>query len=148
MMMTMVHAGFWGLFASIVFTTLLAASQGLGFTRMNIPYLLGTMFTADRDRAKIYGVLIHLTFGFEAWHGANWWKGLVLGGVQGAFFLTFGVSLLPGIHPRMASEQQGPTVLKQLEPPGFLGLHYGRRTPISIFAAHLVWGVLLGVSLS
>jgi hypothetical protein len=48
----------------------------------------------------------------------------------------------------MASEQQGPTVLKQLEPPGFLGLHYGRRTPISIFAAHLVWGVLLGVSLS
>jgi hypothetical protein len=116
------------------------------------------MFTADRDRAKIYGVLIHLTlgvgfswlylFGFEAWHGANWWKGLVLGGVQGAFFLTFGVSLLPGIHPRMASEQQGPTVLKQLEPPGFLGLHYGRRTPISIFAAHLVWGVLLGVSLS
>ena len=158
MMMMLGATVFWGVFASIVFTTLLAASQGLGFTRMNIPFMLGTMFTPDRDRAKIYGVLLHLLVGvvfsllylcaFRAWGGATWWKGLIFGAAQGAFFLTFGVSLLPGLHPRMASEHEGPTVVRQLEPPGFLGLNYGRRTPISIFASHLVWGVLLGVTLS
>ena len=157
MMMTLGATIFWGVFSSIVFTTLLAASQGFGFTRMNIPFLLGTMFTPDRDRAKIYGVLLHLVIGavfsliylgaFQVWHGATWWKGLVIGGVQGGFFLTFGVTMLPAIHPRMASEHDGPTTVRQLEPPGFLGLHYGVRTPMSIFVAHLVWGVLLGVTL-
>ena len=158
MMMTLGTTVFWGVFASIVFTTLLAASQGFGFTRMNIPFLLGTMFTADRDRAKVYGVLLHLLIGslvsllyliaFHAWGGATWWKGLVFGAVHGAFFLTFGVSLLPALHPRMASAQDGPTVVRQLEPPGFLGLNYGSRTPISIFVSHLVWGVLLGTTLT
>ncbi|MDP9010470.1 MAG: hypothetical protein M3N91_17495 [Pseudomonadota bacterium] len=156
-MMVLVHCSMWGLLASIVFTTLLAASQGIGLTRMNIPYLLGTMFTADRDRAKIYGLGAHLVFGvlfsllyllaFSAWGGSAWWKGLILGAIQGAFFLTFGVTLLPGLHPRMASEHEGPTVMRQLEPPGFLGLNYGMRTPASIFAAHLVWGLMLGTTL-
>lgn len=157
MMMMVGTTVFWGVFGSIVFTTILAASQGLGFTRMNIPYLLGTMFTADRDRAKIYGVVAHLAIGvvisllylvaFHASGGATWWRGLLFGAVHGAFFLTFGVSLLPGLHPRMASESEGPTVVRLLEPPGFLGLNYGTRTPISIFASHLVWGALLGATL-
>ena len=158
-MMTMLGMTvFWGIFSSVVFTTLLAASQGLGFTRMNIPFLLGTMVTPDRDRARIYGVLLHLVIGavisllyltaFHASGGATWWKGVLFGAVQGAFFLTFGVSLLPGLHPRMASESEGPTAVRLLEPPGFLGLNYGPRTPVSIFAAHLVWGALLGVTLS
>ena len=158
MMMMFATTVFWGLFGSIVFTTLLAASQGLGFTRMNIPFLLGTVFTADRDRAKIYGVLLHLLIGalfsllylaaFRVTGGANWWKGMAFGTVQGAFFLTFGVTLLPGLHPRMASEHEGPTCTRLLEPPGFLGLNYGARTPLSIFAAHLVWGALLGATLA
>ena len=157
MMMMLGTTVFWGVFASIVFTTLLAASQGLGLTRMNIPFLLGTMVTPDRDRARIYGVLIHLLIGivlsllylgaFHAWGGATWWKGLAFGAVHGAFFLTFGVSLLPGLHPRMASEHEGPTTVRPLEPPGFLGLNYGPRTPVSIFASHLVWGLLLGATL-
>ena len=28
---------------------------GVGLTRMNIPYMLGTMFTRNRDRAKVIG---------------------------------------------------------------------------------------------
>ncbi len=158
MMMMLGTTVFWGVFGSIVFTTILAASQGFGFTRMNIPFLLGTMFTADRDRAKVYGVLLHLVVGsvisllyLSAFHvsgGTTWWKGLLFGAVQGAFFLTFGVSLLPALHPRMASEHEGPTVVRQLEPPGFLGLNYGARTPVSIFVSHLVWGLLLGVTLA
>ena len=44
----------------MVLTTLLAGSQGVGLTRMNIPYILGTMFTANRDRAKVLGVGLHI----------------------------------------------------------------------------------------
>ena len=50
---------------TVVLTTILAGSQGLRLTRMNIPYLLGTMFTPNRDRASLVGVLIHLANGFE-----------------------------------------------------------------------------------
>jgi hypothetical protein len=44
----------------------------------------------------------------------------------------------------MASEQQGPTLTRQLEPPGFLALNYGFQTPISVIIAHIIFGVVLG----
>ena len=56
----------------------------------------------------------------------------MIGLVHGAFVLAVALPVLPGVHPRMASELRGPTVARQLEPPGFLALHYGVRTPISV----------------
>ena len=144
----------WGFGSTIVLTTILAGSQGLGLTRMNIPYLLGTMVTPDRDRAKIYGVLLHLVNGWifsfvyvAAFHttgryGAGY--GMLIGLVHAAFVLVVALPVLPGMHPRMASEVRGPTVVKQLEPPGFLGMNYGIQTPICVLVAHLVYGALLG----
>jgi hypothetical protein len=52
--------------------------------------------------------------------------------------------VLPGLHPRMASEQRGPTPTRQLEPPGFLALNYGYRTPLTVILSHLVYGAILG----
>src|SRR5205814_446028 len=52
--------------------------------------------------------------------------------VPSSFFLTAGFPLLPALHPGMANEQYGPTVARQLQPSGFLALHYGTGTPISI----------------
>jgi uncharacterized membrane protein YagU involved in acid resistance len=144
----------WGFASTVVLTTLMAGSQGLGLTRMNIPYLLGTMVTADRDRAKLIGVLIHLINGwlfslvyvaaFAAWGGPTWWKGIAIGLVHSLFVLSAGLPTMPGLHPRMASETRGPTVVRQLEPPGFFGLNYGYRTPLSILIAHLAFGAILG----
>ncbi len=57
------------------------------------------------------------------------------------------VPLLPGVHPRIASERAGPTTTAMLEPPGLAGLNYGRRTPAVAIVAHLVYGVALGVLL-
>jgi hypothetical protein len=44
----------------------------------------------------------------------------------------------------MASEQSGPEPTRMLEPPGFLASHYGRRTPLLVLLAHLVYGVIIG----
>lgn len=144
----------WGFAATIILTTLMAASQGLGLTRMNIPYLLGTMVTADRDRAKPIGVLLHVINGwafsflyiaaFNVWGGPTWWKGAAIGLVHSAFVLTAAMPTFPGFHPRMASETRGPTVVRVLEPPGFFGLNYGYRTPLSVVIAHLAFGLILG----
>jgi uncharacterized membrane protein YagU involved in acid resistance len=144
----------WGFAGTVVLTTLMAGSQGMGMTRMNIPYLVGTMVTADRDRAKVVGVALHLLNGFAfsflyiaTFHlvgGATWWKGAIIGFVHAAFVLAVGMPALPGLHPRMARAQQGPTVVRLLEPPGFLALNYGVRTPISVLIAHLAFGVVLG----
>ena len=144
----------WGFVATVVLTTLMAGSQGLHLTRMNIPYMLGTMFTPSRDRAKLVGFLFHLANGwafsvlyvaiFESWGRASAALGAALGFLHAAFVLTAGMRILPGLHPRMASEEQGPTVTRQLEPPGFLALNYGVRTPISALVAHLAYGMILG----
>src|SRR5438874_2762974 len=144
----------WGFVATVVLTAILAGSQGLGMTRMNIPYLLGTMFTPSRDRAKLVGVGVHFVNGwifslvyvaaFHAWGLATWWLGAVTGLMHASFVLAVGVVLLPGLHPRMASEQYGPTVVRQLEPPGVLALHYGYRTPASVVIAHAIFGAILG----
>jgi len=144
----------WGFVATVVLTTVSSGCLGLGLTRMNVPYMLGTLFTPDRDRAKIYGFLVHAVNGwlfslvyvmaFQAWHHATWWLGAGIGVVHTAFVLTVGMQLLPGMHPRMASEQHGPTVARQLEPPGFLALHYGVRTPMVALFSHVVFGAILG----
>jgi uncharacterized membrane protein YagU involved in acid resistance len=144
----------WGFVGTVVLTGLMSASQGLGLSRMSLPYMLGTLFTADRDKAKLVGFGVHLLNGwlfafvyaaaFESWRRASWWRGMLIGFVHGSFVLLAGMSLLPGLHPRMASEQHGPTPTRQLEPPGFLALNYGRRTPVSVLVAHLVYGTILG----
>ena len=146
--------GLWGFVGAIVLTGVLAGSQALGLTRMNIPFMLGTMATPDRDRAKVVGFGMHLVNGwlfaalyaaaFRSWRRASWWLGALIGLVHALFVLVVAMPLLPGLHPRMASEQRGPTPTRQLEPPGFLALNYGRRTPTSVVAAHLLYGAILG----
>jgi hypothetical protein len=152
----------WGFAATVVLTTIMAASQGLGLTRMNIPFMLGTMFTSDRDRAQPLGVALHLVNGwlfsfvyvaaFHLWpQGPGWlsaWPqwliGAAIGLVHATFVLVAAMPVLPGMHPRMASATSGPRTGRQLEPPGFLALRYGVRTPVSIVLAHLAFGALLG----
>ena len=144
----------WGFCATVVLTTCLAASQGLGLSRISIPLILGAALTADRRRANLYGFLLHLVNGwlfamfyalvFESWHRATWWLGAILGLAQALFILAVVMPLLPTIHRRMASEDDGPNPTSQLEPPGFLALNYGRHTPIATILAHLLYGAILG----
>lgn len=144
----------WGFVATVVLTSMMAGSQGLGLTRMNLPYILGTMFTPDRDRAKVLGFGLQVLNGwlvsliyiaaFQAWGAAGWWRGAIIGLVHALFVLTVTMRLMPGIHPRMASEEQGPIGMRELEPPGLFALNYGVQTPLWVTISHVVFGVILG----
>jgi hypothetical protein len=143
----------WGFAATVALTIVQTAASGLGLTRMNIPYLLGTMITPHRDRAKFAGVLVHLVNGwlfaliyvaaFHQWR-ATAMNGAVIGLVHSLFVLCAAIPVLPAIHPRMASDERGPTPTRALEPPGFLASHYGWPTPIAVVIAHIVYGAILG----
>ena len=144
----------WGFVATVALTTVMAGSQAVRLTRMNLPYMLGAMFTPSRDRARVIGFGVHLLNGwifslgyvaaFQSWGRATWWAGAGLGLLQAMFVLTVIAPLLPAVHPRMASEHKGPTVTRQLEPPGFFALNYGYQTPLSIVLGHLIYGAILG----
>jgi hypothetical protein len=145
----------WGFVATVLLSMLMRGSQALGLTRMDLPFMLGTMFTPHRDRAKLYGVLFHIVNGwvfsllyvlfFEVIGQAEWWLGGLAGLVHGLFVLVVALPIVPGLHPRMASEYSGPVTLKPLEPPGFMALNYGKRTPIATLASHVLYGTILGL---
>jgi hypothetical protein len=46
--------------------------------------------------------------------------------------------------PAWASEYDGASAARQLEPPGFMGLNYGHRTPLTTLAGQVVYGAVLG----
>ncbi|MGH7481972.1 MAG: hypothetical protein ACRELV_07440 [Longimicrobiales bacterium] len=81
---------------------------------------------------------------FESWDRAAVWLGAGIGLVHALFVLGAAMPILPGKHPRMASEERGPEPTRQLQPPGFFALNYGRRTPLATILAHLAYGAVLG----
>ena len=144
----------WGLLATGLLTTLLRAGQALHLTRMDPTLLLGTMVTPDRDWAKFIGFLIHFFNGwwiallymlfFHAFGIATWWLGALMGIAHTAFIL---IAVFPSLNrgdTRMESDGSGPRQSCLLEPPGFLALNYGYRTPLAVLIAHIAYGMVLG----
>jgi hypothetical protein len=147
----------FGLIATAALTVVLIGAQLTGLTRLDLPLMLGTIVIADPDRARVAGFFIHLVNGqgfalgyaavFARTGEAAWWAGGLLGVVHGAVALLVIVPLLPGIHPHMASERAGLSMGAALEPPGLLGLNYGRETPLVTMVAHVAFGIALGLLL-
>lgn len=144
----------WGFAGTTILTTIMRGAAAMGRTRIDLPLILGLMLTPNRDRAKVYGFLIHLVNGwlfalvyatvFQYFRRATWWLGAAVGAVHALFVLVVGLPSLPGMHPRMASDARGPEPTLELEPPGFLARNYGRETGIVTLLAHLVFGAILG----
>jgi hypothetical protein len=147
----------FGLIATSTLTALMITAQLAGLTRLDLPLVLGSLVTADPDRARIAGFFIHLTVGqgfalgyaatFALLDLATWWLGGLLGLLHVAVAMTVLLPLLPGVHPRMASHRAGPSSTAVLEPPGLLALNYGIQTPAVAVVAHLVYGGVLGLLL-
>lgn len=144
----------WGLAATILMDIILESAQGLGFSRMSLPFLFGTFITSNRSRAMVAGFFLYLIGGwifallyllfFQSVGIYAWWFGMTLGAVHGIFLLGTMLPLMPYIHPRMASEYHGATARRQLEPPGFFAMNYGYATPVWTMLAQIVYGGALG----
>jgi hypothetical protein len=147
-----------GFGATVILTVLLTGAQGLGVTRMSLPYLLGTIFTPDRDRAKVVGTLVHLVNGwvfslvyfaaFALAGGASIRLGAAIGLVHGLFVAAVGLPLLPAFHPRVARPHAGPTAERRLEPPGPFARNYGWSTGVVLVLSHVVFGAVLAAGAS
>ena len=145
----------WGFAGTLILTSIMVAAKYFGLTRMDIPFMIGTLFTSSRDKAVRLGFVCHLIMGwifaftyaaaFEASGIHTWWFGVAIGSVHAAFVLSGGLQILNSFHPRMARPFQGPTPARVLEPPGFLALNYGKGTPVVTIFAHLVYGGVLGI---
>lgn len=146
---------FWSLAATIVMTTIFEVSNGAGFSRLNLPLLFGTYLTAHRTRANIFGILMYLAGGwlfglvydwiFATLGISNVFEAFLVGLLHGIALLVVVMPLLPYTHPRMATGYDRPTSERRLEPPGFLGLHYGIGTPLTTLLAHSAYGVIMGI---
>jgi hypothetical protein len=151
---------FWGAMAgglvgTLVLTTFLRAGSEFGLTRMDLPFLLGTAFSADRTHAKAVGYGLHFVAGqvfaamyyvvFVAIGQSSWWLGGAFGLVHGLFAGTALVNtLLPLVHPRMGTPDTAADSSPLLEPPGFLLLNYGPSTPLVTMFVHVVYGAIVG----
>jgi hypothetical protein len=144
-----------GFAGTLVLTTALTTAGVLHLTRMDIPFLLGTAFTADRTRARVLGYALHFVAGlifaliyfalFAALGRAGWALGMAFGFVHALFAGTALVNiLLPAIHPRMGTPFSAADTAPLLESPGFMLLNYGRGTPVVTILGHLAYGAIVG----
>ncbi|HKP19167.1 MAG TPA: hypothetical protein VJT84_11855 [Gaiellaceae bacterium] len=144
-----------GVVGTIVLTSTLRLSQELGLTRMDLPLLLGTMFSEDRRRANVIGYAVHFVNGllfslayagiFEAVGRGGWDVGLILGAAHALFAGGALVTvLLPAIHPRMGTPWTDAEETPLLEAPGFLLHNYGRSTAVVTLVMHLAYGAIVG----
>jgi len=150
----------WGALAggfagTLVLTTVLRAASELRLSRVDLPFLLGSAFTANRTRAKALGYVLHFAAGqvfalgyyavFVAIDRSGWLLGAVFGLAHGLFAGSALVNiLLPLVHPRMATTLTSAPDVALVELPGFLMLNYGLATPLVSLFAHVAYGALVG----
>jgi hypothetical protein len=144
----------WSLIATTAMTSILEGSRGLGFSRMSLPFLVGTFLVGNRRWALILGFTVYTIGGslfallyyflFASVGIFTWWFGALAGFLHGIFLLVTALPLLPFVHPRMASNYHGVTIRRQLEPPGFMAMNYGYGTPLTTLLGQTVYGATLG----
>lgn len=153
--MSVLGAALGGLVGTFVLTTILRAGTEFGLTRVDLPFLLGTVVTSDRSRAKAIGYVAHFGFGllfsmgyavvFAVLDTSGWLLGAGLGLVHGLFSGTALVNvLLPVVHPRMGKPWTDARSAPLIEAPGFMMLNYGVGTPVISTIAHVVYGAIVG----
>ncbi len=149
----------WTLAGALVGTLVLSTAMRLGaalrWTRIDLPFLLGTMVTGNRARAKLLGWALHagagLGFGlvyagiFAASGTSGWWVGALLGLLHGVVATTAVAEIaVPLAHRGVGTSSTTADRTPLLGPPGFLMLNYGRATPALTVAAHVAYGAIVG----
>jgi hypothetical protein len=144
-----------GFVGTLVLTALVRGASELRLTRMDLPFLLGTVITDRRRRARAIGYALHFAAGlvfslgyaavFAAVGRSGWLFGAMLGVLQTAFVGTVLVNaVLPVVHPRMGTPDTAANAVALIEPPGFLMLNYGRQTFLVTLIGHVAYGAIIG----
>ena len=145
-----------GFVGTLVLITIIRGASELGWTRMDLAFLLGTTVTVNRRKAKAIGYVFQFLLGvaFAIVYGeffaivghASWWLGALLGALHAVFVSTVLVNvLLPVVHPRIGTPETAANEVALIEPPGFLMLNYGRNTFLITLLAHVAYGAIVGM---
>jgi hypothetical protein len=146
-----------GFIGTLVLTTMIRGAAELGWTRMDLAFLLGTTVTENRRKAKAIGYVLQFLLGigfallygefFEIIGRSSWWIGALIGALHAVFVSTVLVNvLLPVVHPRMGTPETAANEIALIEAPGFLMLNYGRNTFLITLVAHIAFGAIVGWS--
>lgn len=131
-------AGFIG---TVAMTLGMTMGKSMGMTTMDIALISGGMLLGDERKARRAGMFIHfvvmgtVVFGsvyallFQALDSAGWTTGLAIGLAHAA------------VHPRMQPLAEG----FRLDPPGIMGVNYGRGTPLGLLMGHAIYGVVVAL---
>jgi len=143
-------AGFSG---TVAMTLGMTMGKSMGMTTMDIALISGGMMSGDERKARRAGMFIHLivmgtlvfgsiyAFLFQALESASWVTGLIVGVVHGAVVGIMAMPMMGAIHPRMKPAAEG----FQLDPPGIMGVNYGKGTPLGLLMGHAVYGVVVAL---
>lgn len=137
-----------GFLGTLAFTVLMFASPMMGLPPMDLPTLLGTMFTTNMSLAFIIGLAMHffigsmilaLVYSFfvaNALPGPSWLRGVVYG--VGVWFVAMAVvmPMIGAIHPLVAAGM--------MPAPGFFVSSMGPMAAVGSLIGHLVYGAILG----
>ena len=127
-------AGFVG---TVVMTLGMTIGKSIGMTTMDIALISGGMMSGDERKARRAGMFIHFVvmgsavFGsvyallFQALDSAGWLAGLGIGLAHGAVVGMMAMPMMVTVHPRMQPVAEG----FRLDPPGIMGVNYGRGPP-------------------
>jgi len=148
-----IAAGFVG---TLLMTTIMRGASEFGLTRIDFALLLGTTVSDDRRKARAYGYVFHFVVGivfalayaafFHIIGRGGWVLGALLGTLHAVFDGTVLVNtLLPLVHPRIATPETASNDVALIEPPGFLMLNYGRNSFLVALIAHVAFGVAVGL---
>lgn len=145
-----------GFLGTLLLATALQLATALRLTRIDLPFLLGSVAAAQRGAAKAAGyalqVAIGLTFAvvywllFQAAGSSAWWLGGAFGVVHGLATAALLVPVvLPAVHPRLGTSASAADTAPALGRPGFLMLSYGPATPTVTVAGHAGYGLLVAL---
>ncbi len=136
-----------GIAAGLAMTLVLGASGTLGYSSLHWEMVLGSLLTRTQGPGTwILGLFLHLVMsaligslyikGFRAIRRGGWPVGVAFSLfhwiIGGGFFL----GMLPYFHPLIPG---------LLPPPGYLGTMMGPGGFVTVLAAHVVFGLVVGL---
>jgi hypothetical protein len=142
-----------GLAGTVAMTAAMVMGRAMGMTSMDIALISGGMMTGDERRARMLGMVIHfvvmgtVVFGlvyaavFHWMDSAGWLVGLVVGLIHGVVVGAMAMPMMGAVHPRMRGDGAG----FRLDAPGFMGMGYGKGTPMGLLLGHVIYGVVVAL---